>query len=39
MEIYIALTIREWLVSTWRISLSEIPEENHLKLIDYLNQT
>ena len=37
-EMYVTITIVKWLVSKWRKCLTEIPEENHLRLSDYLNQ-
>ena len=37
-EMYITITTLELLVSTWRLCLTEIREEKHLKLSDYLNQ-
>ena len=36
-EIHVTITILEWLVSTWHIYLTKIPEEKNLKLSD-LNQ-
>ena len=35
---YVTITITEWLVSTWRMCLTEIPEEKHLRLSNYLNK-
>ena len=32
------ITILEWLVSTWHIHLTEISEEKHFILSNYLNQ-
>ena len=37
-DMYVTITILECLVSTWHICLTEILEEKHLKLSDYLNQ-
>ena len=37
-EMYAGITTLAWLVSTWHICLTEIPEERHLILSDYLNQ-
>ena len=36
MKSYVTITIIK--VSTWSIYLTEIPEENHFRLSDYLNQ-
>ena len=36
-EMHVTITILEWMVSTWCECLTEIPEEKHLKLKDYLN--
>ena len=35
---YVTTAIVELLVSVWHTSLTEIPEEKHLRLSDYLNQ-
>ena len=37
-EMYVTITILEWLVSTWHICLTEILEEKHLKVRDYLKE-
>ena len=37
-EMYVTITMLEWLVSTWRLYLTEIPKEKNPKLSDYLNQ-
>ena len=37
-EMYVIITILEWLVSTWHKQLTENPEERHLELSDYLNK-
>ena len=37
-EKYVAITIVEWLVSTWHIFLTEGKEERRLRLSNYLNQ-
>ena len=37
-EMYVTITILEWLVSSWHICLTETLEEKHLKLRDYLKQ-
>ena len=37
-EMYVTITILEWLVSTWQICLTETLEEKHLKVRDYLKE-
>ena len=37
-EMYVTITILEWLVSTWHICLTETLEEKHLKVRDYLKE-